>query len=157
MVAPCHEQFQFGDGNVEIACKKYFYPVFIKGEYRGILDQASVPVNCPQLLSKMVMRKWDVDLCFGSEKTRINKFNVELPFSSSQVPIVNIFDVSTEQLASEWKKIPVYFKLDHVNTTSDNFKIEADKKERFFVWQNGRKVYPKLKPQQVSVAEIVEE
>ena len=58
MVAQCNEQFQFGDGNVEIANKKYFYPVFIRGEYRGILDQASVPVNCPQLLSKMVMQNW---------------------------------------------------------------------------------------------------
>ena len=103
--APCAESFQFGDGNVEYAKKKIFYPVFIEGKYRGVLDQAEVNVDCPQLLSKMVMRKWDVDLCFGKSQTRINKFGVNLPFNNKSVPIVNILDVTSEQLKEQWDKI----------------------------------------------------
>ena len=110
--AACQEQFQFGDGNVEVAKEKYFYPCFVKGIYRGVLDQAAVDVTCPQLLSKQVMEKWDVDLCMGKKKTKINKFNVQVPFSTEkQVPVVNIFDITPEQLAAEWHRIPNHFKM----------------------------------------------
>lgn len=55
--APCAETFQFGDGNRASAKKKWFYPVFVAGTYRGTLDQAEVDVQCPQLLSKMVIEE----------------------------------------------------------------------------------------------------
>ena len=132
LAAPCSEQFQFGDGNIESADKKYFYPVFVKGVYRGMLDQASVNVNCPQLLSKMVMQKWDVDLCFGKKQTRIGKFNVMLPFSEASVPVVNIFDVTQEQLKEQWSRIPEYFKV-NTDKVESKFKVFG---------KNGSFVYP---------------
>ena len=45
--AECDELFQFGDGNVTQATGKFFYPVFLQNEYRGALNQAEVPVDCP--------------------------------------------------------------------------------------------------------------
>ena len=40
LVAPCQEQFQFGDGNVVAAHKKYFYPTFLEGKYFWILGSS---------------------------------------------------------------------------------------------------------------------
>ena len=44
--------------------KKALYPVFLRGKFRGLLDIAEVPPHCPMLMSKNVLKKWDVDMCF---------------------------------------------------------------------------------------------
>ena len=115
VVMPCNEQFQFGDGHVEKSTKKYLYPSFFLGKFRGVLDQASVPLKCPQLLSKGVMKTWDVDLRFGKGVTFIGKWNVEIPFNDKDIPMVNVFEVTPEQVQQQWHKIPDHFKA----TSSD--------------------------------------
>jgi hypothetical protein len=109
--APCSDHFQFGDGVVKQAVKKYYYPVFLKNIFRGALDQARVDVDCPQLLSKGIMKKWSVDLCFGPGETRIHKFKVNVPFTSDDVPMVNIFDMDVQSVIDQWDKIPKHFKV----------------------------------------------
>ena len=128
--ASCKEQFQFGDGNVSEAICKYFYPVFLQQKYRGALDQAEVEVDCPQLLSKMVMKTWDVDLCFGKSLVKVHKFGVTLPFKN-ELSVVNIFDVDVDAIIKTWKDIPKHYKLceqppDHVPERTTEF------------WQNGK-------------------
>ncbi len=129
----CNEQFQFGDGHIEPSTTKYFYPTFVKGKFRGALDQAEVKKPCPQLMSKKTMKTWDVDLCFGSSTTRINKFGVELPFSERDVPIVNIFDFNAKDLQDEWHKIPAHFK-----TTEKPPSIQVDQKRRVVIHKKGK-------------------
>ena len=121
---------------IEPAYKKYYYPVFVKGEFRGVLDQASVEVKCPQLLSKKVMKNWDVDLCFGKSKMKINKFGVNLPFSETGVPLVNIFDFTLEDLKKQWHKIPEHFK-----SAKDPPKVYRPTPiRRKAIWKDGRKI-----------------
>ena len=84
-------------------------------KFRGTLDQCSVDVNCPMLFSKRAMKTWDVDLCFGKEVTKINKFGEEFPFSASSLPIINIFDFTDKDLEAEWSKIPKQFKIEAEN------------------------------------------
>ena len=86
-----------------------FTPSFFEGVYKGTLDQASVPVECPQLLSKGVMKKWDVDLCFGKGVIKIHKFGIEVPFNSRGVPMVNILDVTAEQVRDQMGPSPMAF------------------------------------------------
>ena len=57
----CSEQFQSGDGVTKTATGKWHYPVFLDKTFRGELDQAEVNNSCPQLLSKNVMKHWEVD------------------------------------------------------------------------------------------------
>ena len=52
-----------------------------------------------------------MDLCFGSGTTKINKFDVEMPFSDNDVPIVNIFDFTAQDVRNQWQKIPAHFKI----------------------------------------------
>ena len=107
----CNENFQFGDGNTETAKARWLYPTFLEGEYKGILDQCEVPADCPQLFSKSMLKSWDVDLRFGKQKIVINKFDIELPFSSRQLPIINIFDFTEKSLKKIWDTIPDHFKI----------------------------------------------
>ena len=109
--APCSEQFQFGDGVTKTATCKYFYPVFIEGKYRGALDQASVDAACPQLLSKMVMKIWDVDLRLGRGYMHIGKFDVDIPFGIKDTPICDIFDFELNDIKKLWPSIPDCYKL----------------------------------------------
>ena len=85
VIVPCNEQFQFGSGHVEKASKKH--PSLLEGKYRGVLDQASVNLKCPQLLSKGVMKTWNVDIRLGKSVTFINELNVEIPFNERDILI----------------------------------------------------------------------
>ena len=78
--------------------KKSLCPVFLRGEFRGILDIAEVQPHCPMLMSKNVLTKWNVDLCFGEGCLKIHKFGVTIPFNDHDVPTVDIMDVTPEQL-----------------------------------------------------------
>ena len=118
MIAPCHEQFQFGDGNVVASFKKYLHPCFLDGVYRGTMNQASVPVQCPQLLSKALMKTWNTDLCFGESMMKIHKFDYHKPFNKQDVPMVNIFEVTPHQVYANWHLIPKHFKNSDTPPTS---------------------------------------
>ena len=55
--------------------QKALYPAFLKGTFRGLLDMAEVPDDCPMLMSKNVLKKWDADMCFGKGCLKIHNFN----------------------------------------------------------------------------------
>ncbi len=57
-----NDSFQFGNGEVSEATQKALYPVFLRGEFRGLLDIAEVTPPCPMLMSKNVLKKWNVDM-----------------------------------------------------------------------------------------------
>ena len=63
------------------------------------------------LLSKMVLRKWDADMCFGKGVTRVNKFDLEVPFNEQDIPVINILDVTPDQIWNQWYQIPEQFRL----------------------------------------------
>jgi hypothetical protein len=131
----CWEQFQFGNGEIVPSTTKYFYPTFITGIFRGALDQAEVDVACPQLMSKQMMKTWNMDLCFGSSTTKIKKFGVELPFSEKEVPIVNIFDFTAKDVREQWNKIP-----DHFKVSSTPPPEHLDKQRRVVLYKDGKTV-----------------
>ena len=106
-----HDSFQFGNGDVSEATQKALYPVFLRGEFRGLLDIAEVPPHCPMLMSKNVLKKWNVDMCFGPGCLKIQNFDVTIPFNEHDVPVVNILDVTKEQLKRQWNLIPDMCKL----------------------------------------------
>ena len=63
IIKSTHDSFQFGNGEVsEATQKKALYPVFLRGKFRGLLDIAEVPPHCPMLMSKNVLKKWDVGM-----------------------------------------------------------------------------------------------
>ena len=95
--------------------KKALYPVFLRGKFRGLLDIAEVPPHCPMRMSKNVLKKWDVDMCFGQGCLKIHKFDVTIPFNDCDVPTVDILDVTPEQLNGQWDLIPDICKLDKQN------------------------------------------
>ena len=130
VLGPCNEQLQFGDGHVERAVKKYYYPCFIRGRYRGTLDQAVVKVKCPMLLSKDVMKAWEVDLCMGDSLMKIKKFGVEIPFNEKGVPMVNIFEVTPEEVVQQWSYIPEQFKVTNEPPTWYSSNNPLNKKAR---------------------------
>ena len=107
-----HGSFQFGNGDVSEATQKALHPVFLRGDIRGLLDIAEVQPHCPMLMSKNVLKKWNVDMCFGPGCLKIHKFDVTIPFNEHDVPIVNILDVTPEQLKGQWDLIPDMCKLD---------------------------------------------
>jgi len=59
-----------------------------------------------------MMKAWNMDLCFGTSTSKIHKFGVEIPFSEKDIPIIDIFVFTEEDLKSEWLKIPDQFKID---------------------------------------------
>ena len=77
-----------------------------------LLDIAEVQPHCPMLMSKNVLKKWNVDMCFGKGCLKIHNFDVTIPFNEHDVPIVNILDVTPEQLKGQWNLIPDICKLD---------------------------------------------
>ena len=63
------------------------------------------------LLSKAVLKDWDADLRMGRSKIQLNKFQVTLPFTYDDVPIIDSLDVELKELQDEWHKIPDLYKL----------------------------------------------
>ena len=87
--------------------------LFRRGTFRGLLCMAEVPPDCPMLMSKNVLKTWDVDMCVGKECQKIHKFDVTIPFNEQDVPIVNILDVAKGQLKAQWDKIPDMVKMEN--------------------------------------------
>ena len=118
LIKKANDSFQFGNGDVSEATQKALYTVFLRGEFRGLLDIAEVQPHCPMLMSKNVLKKWNVDMCFGTGCLKIHKFNITIPFNEQDVPIVNILDVTPEQLKGQWNLIPDICKLDNQSSNA---------------------------------------
>ena len=58
---------------------------------------------------------------YASEKgvTFIGKWNVEIPFNDKDIPMVNVFEVTPEQVQQQWHKIPDHFKASSTDYDSN--------------------------------------
>ena len=102
------EEFIFGNNQVEMSDCSFQYPVFFNGHLVGAIDIARLPVPCPALYSKRMMKQWKHVLDFDKQETRIGEFNLTYPFKDT-VPILDIFQMPP-QLAL--KDIPPCFRTD---------------------------------------------
>ena len=101
------EEFIFGNNQVEMSDCSFIYPVFLDHRLVGAIDIARLPVPCPGLYSKKMMRQWKHVLDFDAQETHIKEFNLTYPFKDT-VPILDIFQMP-EVL---WQKdIPPRFRL----------------------------------------------
>jgi len=103
-----------------------------------------------------MMKKWDVDLCFGKSKTKINKFGVEIPFSAKDVPIVNIFDFTAKTLSDQWDRIP-----DHFKVVKNPPSLTLDGNHKTLIYRNGKAMTLESRigkpPKVVHTADVLDE
>ena len=86
------EEFIFGNNQVEMSDCSFIYPVYLGGKLRGAVDIARLPVPCPGLYSKKMMKQWKHVLDFDKQETYIKEFNLTYPFKDT-VPILDIFQM----------------------------------------------------------------
>ena len=86
------EEFVFGNCNTELSDKNFMYPVFLHGVLCDVVDFARINPECPPLLSKGKMKAWDVDLAFGDQKVKVNKFSHSVPFIKNS-PFLDLLDL----------------------------------------------------------------
>ena len=63
------------------------------------------------MIVKYVLEQWDCRLDIGKSQLEIGKYDMVVPFTESKVPVVDILDVTSDQLHKQWKSIPEYYKL----------------------------------------------
>ena len=88
------EEFIFGNNQVEMSDCSFIYPVYLNGKLQGAIDIARLPVPCPGLYSKKMMKQWKHVLDFDTQETHIKEFNLTYPFKDT-VPILDIFQMPT--------------------------------------------------------------
>ena len=86
------EELIFGTCKVEISDCAFQYPFFFEGTLKGSIDVARIPVACPALFSKRMMRERKHFLDFEKQMTTIGAFKLQYPFENS-VPILDIFQL----------------------------------------------------------------
>ena len=86
------EEFIFANTDTEFSHKCCLYPVIMGKKFCDVIDIAAIKSNCPPLLSKTTMEKWDVDLSFGKQMTHVGKFGFEYPFHGKSA-YVDLFDM----------------------------------------------------------------
>ena len=101
------EEFIFGNNQVEMSDCAFQYPVYFNGKLVGAIDIARLPVPCPALYSKRMMKQWKHVLDFDKQETRIGEFDLTYPFKDT-IPILDIFQMP-QQL--ERKEIPPCFRM----------------------------------------------
>ena len=84
IMRPCQEEFVFGNGDTETSDVCFLYPVFFKGVHCDYLDIARIKSECPALIAKGKCRDWDIDMKFGSQMTKVNKFGHSFPFTKTR-------------------------------------------------------------------------
>ena len=89
------EEFIFGNNQVEMSDCSFIYPVFLDEKLVGAIDIARLPVPCPGLYSKKMMKQWKHVLDFDAQVTHIKEFNLTYPFKDT-VPILDIFQMPSE-------------------------------------------------------------
>ena len=67
------EEFVFGNCETELLDEAFMYPVFFDGKIVDVIDIARISPECPPLVSKKLMKKWDVSLDFGEQKAHVKK------------------------------------------------------------------------------------
>ena len=85
----------FGNNQVEMSDCSFSYPVFLDGKLVGAIDIARLPVPCPGLYSKKMMKQWKHVLDFDAQVTHIKEFDLTYPFKDT-VPILDIFQMPDE-------------------------------------------------------------
>ena len=73
------EEFNFGNCKVDMSDCASQYPVFFEGALEGSVDIARIPVACPALFSKRMMREWKHVLDFDKQMTTIGAFKLQYP------------------------------------------------------------------------------
>ena len=86
------EEFIFGNGKVEMSDCAFQYPAYLDGKLVGSLDIARIPVSCPALFSKRMMREWEHVLDFKRQVTTVGAFNLQYPFEDT-VPVLDVFQL----------------------------------------------------------------
>ena len=86
------EEFIFGNNQVEMSDCAFQYVVFLDGKLRGAIDIARIPVPCPGLYSKRMMKMWKYRLDFEKEETVVGAFGLTYPFKDG-IPILDIFQM----------------------------------------------------------------
>ena len=86
------EEFVFGNGKSEMSDCAFSYPVFLDGKIVGSIDIAQIPVDCPALFSKRMMKEWHMLLDFAKQVTTIGRFNCVIPFLNT-VPVLDVFQM----------------------------------------------------------------
>ena len=56
------------------------YPVFFDGNLVDVIDIERITPECPPLISKGLMKKCEVNLDFGEQKTHVKRHRVTAPF-----------------------------------------------------------------------------
>ena len=99
------EEFVFGNGKSEMSDCAFNYPVFLSGRIVGSIDVARIPVDCPALFSKRMMKTWKMTLDFEKQLTRIGEFKCTVPFRNT-VPVLDVLQLPEHV---ELKDIPPCF------------------------------------------------
>ena len=71
------------------------YPAYLDGKLVGSLDIARIPVSCPALFSKPMMREWERVLDFKRQRTTVGKFDLQYPFEDT-VPVLDVFQLPSD-------------------------------------------------------------
>lgn len=79
--------------------------VFIRGVYRGSINQAVVKYNCPMLFSKAVLSDWGADLRMGRRDIILHTFQVTIRFTDDKVPVIDILDIYIQSLSMHGPKL----------------------------------------------------
>ena len=102
------EEFIIGNNQVEMSDCAFQYPVFFDGKLVGSIDIARIPVPCPALYSKRMMKLWKHVLDFDKQITRIGSFGLTYPFKDS-VPLLDVFQMPDRLAKAD---IPPCFRRD---------------------------------------------
>ena len=106
------EEFIFGNAKVETSTCAWQYPVYFEGKLVGAVDIADIPVSCPALWSKRMMKEWSHVLDFADQMTYVKKFKLQYPFKDG-IPILNIFQMPKNLRASD---VPPQFRTERHET-----------------------------------------
>lgn len=120
------EEFIFGNNQVEWSDCSFQYPVFFNGVLRGAIDIARLPVSCPALYSKRMMKQWKHILDFDNQETRIGEFSLTYPFKDS-IPVIDIFQMPDRLTKNE---IPPMFRAETDSQSQVYLATAADARSR---------------------------
>ena len=128
----------FGNCNTEFSDKSFMYPVFRDGKLIDVVDLARISPECPPLISKGVMKDWNVNLNFGDQVTEVQKHGFNTPFIKDS-PFVDLFDMGENFDRSQ---VPREFWLTDSDTPSSRH-TQAKAYEKYKSY-GGLKFTPKL-------------
>ena len=90
--------------------------MFLDGKIVGSIDVARIPVDCPALFSKRMMKEWEMLLDFCKQETTIRRFNCVVPFLNS-VPVLDVFQMPAN--LNRLQVPPCFHLLEHDSSRTD--------------------------------------